>query len=609
MKRRSGAGCVRNTGFRPKISPTSTTTSSARSTSSPSTGTAGASPDRWARDWMRYPAGEMSLPRGEVDAAMPPAQTSRAPTPVAEFRRAFLDNLHDHLGTDLSFATTNDYYLALAATVRDSLIQRWLDTLHAGFDQQARYVCYLSAEFLTGRQLDNNLLHCGCEDVAREALADLGLSLDELRAVEAEPGLGNGGLGRLAACYLDSLATLRIPSVGYGIRYEFGIFRQTFRDGWQVEEADDWLRRGNPWEFSHPEMAIEVGFGGRTEASTGPDGRYHVRWLPERTILGVPYNTMVPGYAGGAVNTLRLWRARATSSFDLEVFNAGDYTRAVHQNTESENLTKVLYPEDSTPQGKRLRLEQQYFFVACSLKDALRIVRVMGVPIERLPEKVVFQLNDTHPSIAVAELMRLLLDEYGLDWDAVWAITTRVFAYTCHTLLPEALETWPVALFEQVLPRHLEIISEINRRFLDEVGRRFPGDDGLLARLSLFEEGPEKRVRMAHLATVGSYAVNGVAPLHSRLLREQTLRDFAELWPEKFQNKTNGVTPRRFLLLANQRLSDLIASRIGDGWLTDLDDLQDLEPLADSPEFRAEWRRVKQRNKQLLALLIQDRTG
>jgi starch phosphorylase len=535
-------------------------------------------------------------------------QSAAAP-PVAAFRRELLENLHDRVGTDLTFATPGEAYTALAYTVRDRLIQRWLDTLHAGIDSQARFVCYLSAEYLIGRQLDNNLLNTDTEDLAREALADLGLSLDELRTLESEPGLGNGGLGRLAACYLDSLATLRIPSIGYGIRYEFGIFRQTFKDGWQIEEADDWLRRGNPWEFSHPEMAIQVGFGGHTEGRRDPDGRYRVTWLPERTILGVPYNTMVPGYGSGAVNTLRLWRARATSSFDLEVFNAGDYTRAVHQNTESENLTKVLYPEDSTPQGKRLRLEQQYFFVACSLKDALRIVRIMGVSIERLPEKVVFQLNDTHPSIAVAELMRILVDEYDLPWEPAWTITTQVFAYTCHTLLPEALETWPVSLFEQALPRHLEIVYEINRRFLDEVRSRFPNDEARVRRLSLIEEGPERRVRMAHLATIGSFAVNGVAPLHSRLLRDQTLADFAALWPEKFQNKTNGVTLRRFVRLANPRLADLISSRIGDDWLTDSDQLEDLGLLADNPEFQAEWRRIKQRNKQLLALTIQDRTG
>jgi glycogen phosphorylase len=529
--------------------------------------------------------------------------------PVAQFRRELLQNLHDRVGTDLSFATPGEAYLALAYTVRERLIQRWLDTLHAGIDSQARFVCYLSAEYLIGRQLDNNLLHTGTEDVAREALSDLGLSLDELRALEAEPGLGNGGLGRLAACFLDSLATLRIPSIGYGIRYEFGIFRQTFRDGWQVEEADDWLRRGNPWEFPHPEMAIEVGFGGRTESFIDADGRFRVRWHPERTVLGVPYNTMVPGYESGAVNTLRLWRARATSSFDLEVFNAGDYTRAVHQNVLSENLTKVLYPEDSTPQGRRLRLEQQYFFVACSLKDALRIVRVMGVPIEHLPEKVVFQLNDTHPSIAVVELLRLLIDEYGLAWEPAWELTTRCFAYTCHTLLPEALETWPVGLFQEVLPRHLELLYEVNRRFLQTVRASYPEDDARLARMSLFAEGNEKRVRMANLAVVGSFAVNGVAELHSRLLREQTLRDFAELWPEKFQNKTNGVTPRRFMQLANPRLSDLISSRIGPDWLTGLDDLRELEPLAENPEFCAEWRRIKSRNKQLLALIIRDRTG
>ncbi|MCC7370269.1 MAG: glycogen/starch/alpha-glucan phosphorylase [Chloroflexi bacterium] len=543
---------------------------------------------------------EATTPFGSAQPELPP---------VAQFRRELLENLHDRVGTDLSFATPSEAYLALAYTVRDRLIQRWLDTLHAGIDSQSRFVCYLSAEYLIGRQLDNNLLNTGTEDVAREALSDLGLSLDELRGLESEPGLGNGGLGRLAACYLDSLATLRIPSIGYGLRYEFGIFRQVFRDGWQVEEADDWLRRGNPWEFPHPEMAIEVGFGGGTESFIDPNGRFRVRWHPDRTLVGVPYNTMVPGYESGAVNTLRLWRAQATRSFDLDVFNAGDYLRAVHRNILSENLTKVLYPEDSTPQGRQLRLEQQYFFVACSLKDALRIVRVMGLPIEALPEKVVFQLNDTHPSIAIVELMRLLLDEYGMAWDPAWAVTTQVFAYTCHTLLPEALETWPVALIQSVLPRHMELIYEINRRFLESVRAQNPDDLGRLARMSLIAEGPEQRVRMANLAVVGSYAVNGVAELHSRLLREQTLRDFAELWPEKFQNKTNGVTPRRFMQLANPRLADLISSRIGPEWLTQMDDLRDLESLAESPEFRAEWRRIKQRNKQLLALIIRDRTG
>jgi starch phosphorylase len=540
---------------------------------------------------------------------MATASSPGALPPVAQFRRAFLDNLHDQLGNDLSFATPTDCYTALAHTVRHRLIQRWLDTLHAGIDREARFVCYLSAEYLIGRQLDNNLLNADYEEIAREGLADLGLSLDELRGLEVEPGLGNGGLGRLAACYLDSLATLRIPSVGYGIRYEFGIFRQTFRDGWQVEEADDWLRRGNPWEFPHPEMAFEVGFGGHTEGWTGDDGRYRVRWRPDRSILGVPYNMMVPGFRSGAVNTLRLWRARATSSFDLHVFNTGDYTRAVHQNVQSENVTKVLYPDDSTSQGRQLRLEQQYFFVACSLRDALRVVRIMGVPIERLAEKVVFQLNDTHPSIGVAELMRLLVDEHDLEWDTAWEIVTKVFAYTCHTLLPEALETWPVSLFEVLLPRHLEILYEINARFLAQVRARYPGDDGRVQRLSLIAEGPEKRVRMANLATIGSFAVNGVAPLHSKLLREQVLRDFAELWPEKFQNKTNGVTPRRFIRLSNPRLADLISSRIGDEWMTDLDQLKKLEPLADDAAFRARWQRVKERNKQLLALTILDRTG
>ncbi|MCC6175240.1 MAG: glycogen/starch/alpha-glucan phosphorylase [Chloroflexi bacterium] len=535
--------------------------------------------------------------------------TEGAATPVADFRRAFLSNLHDRRGTDLSFATPNDCYLALAQTVRDRLIQRWLDTVHTGIDNQARFVAYLSAEYLVGKQLDNNLLNTDSEDVAREALADLGLSLDGLRTLEPEPGLGNGGLGRLAACYLDSLATLRIPSVGYGIRYEFGIFRQEFQDGWQVEQVDDWLTRGDPWELPHPEMAVTVGFGGHTESGTDADGRYQVRWVPERTVLGVPYNLLVPGYRSGVVNTLRLWYARATSQLDLQTFNSGDYVRAVHNQVLSENLTKVLYPEDSTAQGRQLRLEQQYFFVACSLWDILRVVRISGAPIEQLADQVAIQLNDTHPSIGIVELMRLLIDAHGMGWDPAWAIASRVFAYTNHTLLPEALERWPTSLFARVLPRHLEIIYEINRRFLDEVRARFPGDEDRVRRLSIFEEGPEQRIRMAHLACVGSFAVNGVAPLQSRLLRDVVLRDFAELWPAKFLNVTNGVTPRRFLKLANPRLAQLIGRHIGEGWITDLDQLRRLEPLTDDPEFSAAWRRVKRQNKQLLALTIRDRVG
>ncbi|CAA9261324.1 MAG: Glycogen phosphorylase, partial [uncultured Chloroflexia bacterium] len=386
------------------------------------------------------------------------------------------------------------------------------------------------------------------------------------------------------------------------------MFRQTFVDGWQAERPDEWMLLGNPWELPHPELAVTVGFGGRVEASTGNGEGYRVRWKPDRTVLGIPYYYLVPGYRSGVINSLRLWGAHATEAFNLDIFNTGDYTQAVQDKIASETISKVLYPVDVTPQGKQLRLEQQYFFVACSLRDILRRLPD-DVELDRLPERVVIQLNDTHPTVAIPELMRLLVDEYLLPWERAWEITRNVFAYTCHTLLPEALEKWPVKLFERLLPRHLEIIYEINRRFLDEVRARFPGDDGRLQRMSLIEEYPERQVRMAHLAAVGSFKINGVAKLQSTLLRDRVLKDFSDLWPEKFANVTNGVTPRRFIRLANPRLAELITARLGDGWLTDLDQLKRLEPLADDPAFRAQWREIKQENKRVLAALIQDRTG
>jgi starch phosphorylase len=539
-----------------------------------------------------------------TDLATAPGRIGRS---VEEFTREYLENLRYLRGVE-RFATPNDRYQALAHTVRAYLMQDWLDSIHALFDAQARTVCYLSAEYLPGRQLGNNLLNADLEAIARQAMTGLGLDLDELAAIEVEPGLGNGGLGRLAACFLDSLATLRIPAVGYGLRYEFGIFQQTFVDGWQVEQPDPWLRLGNPWEFAHPELGVEVGFGGRTEWHTDVAGQARVRWLPERRVLGVPYNVMVPGYRNGMVNTLRLWSAKATHDFDLRIFNAGDYARAVQEKTASENITKVLYPDDATPQGQRLRLEQQYFLVACALADVLRFA-LPGFDLARLPERIVIQLNDTHPALAVAELMRLLVDERHLGWEEAWEVCRHIFAYTLHTLMPEALETWPVPLFASLLPRHLQIIEEINRRFLADVRARYPGDEGRVQRLSIFAEGSEKRVRMAHLAAVGSFKINGVAPLQSRLLVARTLRDFADLWPEKFANVTNGVSPRRFVRLANPRLSELITSAIGDGWVADLQRLRELEPLADDPAFRADWRRAKLANKQQLAAILRERTG
>ena len=524
-------------------------------------------------------------------------------------RQAFLDNLFCVQGKTPALATQHDYYLALAYTVRDWMMHRWISTAETYTSQGSRTVAYLSAEFLIGPQLGNNLLSLGMCDQVRAVLAELGFDLEDLLACEDEPGLGNGGLGRLAACFLDSMATLEIPSLGYGIRYEFGIFDQEIVDGWQVERTDKWLRFGNPWEIARPEWAVEVKLGGRTEHYTDHDGRLRVRWIPHRIVNGVPYDTPILGYRVNTANTLRLWRAEAPESFDFAIFNRGDYYGAVNQKVVSENLSKVLYPNDEAIQGKELRLEQQYFFVCCSLQDMLRILRVQQIPLARFHEKFAVQLNDTHPSIAVAELMRLLVDEHAMDWDAAWAITRRTFAYTNHTLLPEALEHWPIAVFAKVLPRHLEIIYEINVRFLDEVRIRFFGDEACVARLSLIDEHGPRYVRMAHLACVGSHAVNGVADLHSRLLQESVLKGFHDLWPGKFSNKTNGVTPRRFLALANPRLAALICEAIGDGWVRDLERLRELERFADDAAFQCRWRQIKRANKEDLAAWARERAG
>ena len=498
--------------------------------------------------------------------------------------------------------------MALSYTVRDRLLGRWFKTV-GNLRPNARAVCYFSAEFLMGPQLGNNLINLGIYEQMKEATAKLGLDLHDLMEHEEEPGLGNGGLGRLAACYLDSLATLEIPAIGYGIRYEFGIFDQEIRDGWQVEITDKWLRLGNPWEIHRPEIAFPVGFGGHTEAYSDDQGRYRVRWVPDRVVRGIAYDTPVVGYRVNTANVLRLWKAEAVESFDFESFNVGDYYGAVEEKVASETLSKVLYPNDEPAAGKKLRLMQQYFFVSCSLQDMFRILRVFGAPPDHFPLHYAVQLNDTHPSIAVAELMRLLVDEYLVEWDRAWKITQNTFAYTNHTLLPEALEKWPTALFGGMLPRHLEIIYEINRRFLDDVRRRYPGDDGKVSRLSLIDESGERYVRMAHLASVGSHAINGVAALHTELLKRDVLRDFHELVPERFHNVTNGVTTRRWMVLCNPGLTALITGKIGDRWVRHEDDLRELERFADDREFQGEWRQVKCDNKRDLAALIQERTG
>jgi glycogen phosphorylase len=524
-------------------------------------------------------------------------------------KRAFVDNLFYVQGKIPALATRYDYYMALAYTIRDRMLHRWISTAEAYTQHGSRTVVYLSAEFLTGPHLGNNLINLGIYEEVGQAIRELGLDFDELLASEDEPGLGSGGLGRLAACILDSLATLQIPTLGYGIRYEFGIFDQEIVDGWQVERTDKWLRFGNPWEVLRPEWAVDVRLGGHTEHYADRQGRLRVRWVPHRTVRGVPYDTPILGYRVNTANTLRLWRAEAPESFDVAVFNRGDYYGAVHQKVSTENLSKVLYPNDDQAAGKELRLEQQYFFTCCSLQDMLRILKVQGIPLERFHEKFAIQLNDTHPSIAVAELMRLLVDEHGMEWDRAWSITRCTFAYTNHTLLPEALECWPVALLHKVLPRHLEIIYEINARFLDEVRVRFLGDERRVAALSLIDESGERHVRMAHLACVGSHAVNGVADLHSRLLRECVLKDFHALWPERFSNKTNGVTPRRWVALANPRLARLVSEAIGTDWVRDLEQLRGLERFARDSGFRAEWQRVKHANKSEFAAFLRARTG
>jgi starch phosphorylase len=464
---------------------------------------------------------------------------------------------------------------------------------------------------MLGRQLRRNALYTGTAGLARQALASLGFSADALEDLDVEPGLGNGGLGRLAACLLDSLATLDIPAVGYGIRYEFGIFKQVFEDGYQVERPDDWTYYGNPWEFPAPDDRQVVGFYGHTEPVDDDQEGLRARWVPAETVRGEPSHMLHPGYGTETVNIIRLWQARAgRESFDLALFNAGHYAEAVEAQMRSENLTKVLYPSDSTPAGQELRLKQQYFLVSCSLRDIIRRFKFRNSDWDRFPDKVVIQLNDTHPVLAIPELMRLLVDENGVGWQQAWSITRRTFAYTCHTLLPEALETWPVPMFERLLPRHLEIIYALNQSFLDDVRARYPDDSGRIARVSLIQEVPERRVRMANLAALGSFAVNGVAELQSRLLTQTTLRDFADLWPGKFLNVTNGVSPRRFLALANPRLSALITGRLGgDRWLTDLERLRELETFAGDEEFGAQWREVKRLNKLDLAARALAATG
>ncbi len=528
---------------------------------------------------------------------------------VDALAQSFLDNLFFVQGRSRDRATVNDLYMALAHAVRDRLVERWIETVLNYRAQDARVVCYLSAEFLTGPHLANNLINLGIYEEAAEAMRNLGLDLNTLIEQEEEPGLGNGGLGRLASCFMDSLATLDIPAIGYGIRYEYGIFDQEIRDGWQIETTDKWLRLGNPWALERPEDAFEVKLGGRTERYTDANGRVCTRWIPAKLVRGIPNDTPILGYRTNTANTMRLWSAQAVESFDFGTFNTGDFFGAVADKVSSENISKILYPNDEGFQGKQLRLEQQFFFVSCSLQHILKIQKIANRPLADLHRSFAIQMNDTHPSIAVAELMRLLVDENALEWDAAWNVTTHSLSYTNHTLLPEALERWPVNLFASLLPRHLEIIDEINRRHVDLVRAKFPGDEERVRRISLIDESGERYVRMAHLAAVGSHAINGVAELHTELLKTHVLRDFHDLSPEKFSNKTNGVTPRRWMVLSNPNLANLLTARLGHGWIHDLEKLRRLESFIDDPELGREWQDIKHQNKQRLASYVHDSLG
>ncbi len=523
---------------------------------------------------------------------------------IEKLKRAFAYNIFYKQGSTPETASLNDYYLAVSYTLRDRMQHLFVNSVEALLDKDSKIVCYLSAEFLMGPHLHNNLVNLGLYDEFEQAARETGLDLKEIIDHEEEPGLGNGGLGRLAACYLDSLSSLQIPAIGYGIRYEYGMFDQEIVDGWQKELSDRWLHPGNPWEIKKADLSCDVGFGGHSEVYHDEQGNRRIRWIPARGITGIPYDTPVPGYKVNNVNLLRLWSAEANISFDFEDFNTGDYYGAVEDKIRAETITKVLYPNDEQFQGKQLRLEQQYFFVSCSLQDMIRIHLHMNDSLDNFYDDFAAQLNDTHPAVAVPELMRLLMDVHFYDWDQAWEITCKTLCYTNHTLLPEAMEKWQIDLFANLLPRHLEIIYEINSRFLDEVRLKYPGDEGRLSRMSIIDESGPRYVRMANLACIGSKAINGVAAMHTDLLRKHTLADWNTMYPGKIRNVTNGVTPRRWIAVSNPRLTSLITEAIGEKWLTHLDELKSLEKMADDSGFQDAWRKVKEDNKQDVADLI-----
>lgn len=522
---------------------------------------------------------------------------------------SFIANREYNLAKDKYTATLYDDFVAASIAIRDRIVERWIVTQQKYHDKNLKRVYYFSLEFLIGRLLCANIINLGLQNQTGQAIEELGLKLEELCECESDAGLGNAGLGRLAACFLDSMATLGIPAHGYGIRYEYGIFNQKIINGCQVESPDEWLSRGNPWEFARPEYTIKVRFYGRTYTSHDEHGKLQAHWVDTEDVLAMPYDIPIPGYRNDIVNTLRLWSARSTEEFDLSYFNDGDYERAVYNKVLTENISKVLYPNDNISQGRELRLKQEYFFTAASLADIIRRFKMENSDLRSLPDKAAIQLNDTHPSIGIAELMRILIDEEKLDWNTAWDVTVKTFAYTNHTVMPEALETWPAALFERLLPRHMQIIYEINLRFLKEVSTKFPGDNDRLRRMSIIEEGETKRIRMGHLSVIGSHSVNGVSALHTKLIETHLFSDFYEFSPEKFNNKTNGITQRRWLEMANTRLSDLITDAIGDKWTTDLYHMEKLLSFKDDSSFKEKWQKVKMENKKELAKYIYEVTG
>ncbi len=524
-------------------------------------------------------------------------------------KESFLANLEYTLAKDQYTATLYDNFLSLAFVIRDRLTERWIHTQQKYHRENVKRVYYLSLEFLIGKLLDANILNLGLSDETKQAMEDLELDIEEIRSCESDAGLGNGGLGRLAACFLDSMATLGIPAHGYGIRYEYGIFNQRISNGYQVEYPDEWLRKNNPWEFARPEYTIKVHFFGHTHMFNDAKGKLRIKWVDTEDVLAMPYDIPIVGYKSDIVNTLRLWSARSSEEFDLKYFNDGDYERAVNNKVSSENISKVLYPNDQVTQGRELWLKQEYFFTAASIADILRRFKMENFDLRMFPDKVIIQLNDTHPCLAIIELMRIFIDEENLDWDTAWNIVVKTFAYTNHTVMPEALENWRVPMFENILPRHMQLIYEINMRFLKEIAIKFPGNIGRLRSMSIIEEGKTKKIRMAHLAIIGSHSVNGVSKLHSHLLKTELFKEFYELFPEKFSNKTNGITQRRWLLKSNTKLSGLITDSIGEKWELDLYDLERLLPLKEEDSFREKWLKIKDDNKAAFANYVYRITG